>query len=193
MRRIINSTYISLDGVVEQPHEWPTVDRPSDERGLQIQTSLLMACDAVLMGRRTYDGFAPVWQTRSGDPLSDRMNTIPKYVVATTLRDPDWANTTVISGDVAGQIRELKAQPGQDIVQYGFGAVSTLLMEHGLLDELRLWFHPLFVGKGTSDDLLFPKGPPTQFELTDSTILKNGMAILTYRRRSETLSGTTPA
>jgi dihydrofolate reductase len=181
MRRIINSTYISLDGVVEQPHEWPTIERPSDERGLQIQTSLLMACDAVLMGRRTYDGFAPVWQTRSGDPLSDRMNTMPKYVVSTTLRDPDWANTTVISGDVAGQIRELKAQPGQDIVQYGFGAVSTLLMEHGLLDELRLWFHPLFVGKGTSDDLLFPKGPTTHFELTDSTILKNGMAILTYR------------
>jgi dihydrofolate reductase len=193
MRRIINSTYISLDGVVEQPHEWPTIERPSDERGQQIQTSLLMTCDAVLMGRRTYDGFAPVWQTRSGDPLSDRMNTIPKYVVSTTLRNPDWANTTVISGDVAGQIRELKAQPGQDIVQYGFGAVSTLLMEHGLLDELRLWFHPLFVGKGTSDDLLFPKGPPTQFELTDSTILKNDMAILTYRRRSETLSGTTPA
>jgi dihydrofolate reductase len=191
MRRIINSTYISLDGVVEQPHEWPTIERPSDERGGQIQTSLLMACDAVLMGRRTYDGFAPVWQTRSGDPLSDRMNTMPKYVVSTTLRDPDWANTTVISGDVAEQIRKLKAQPGQDIVQYGFGAVSTLLMEHGLLDELRLWFHPLFVGKGTSDDLLFPKGPPTQFELTDSTILKNGMAILTYRRSAETLRGTT--
>jgi dihydrofolate reductase len=186
MRRIINSTYISLDGVVELPHEWPTIERPSDERGGQIQTSLLMACDAVLMGRRTYDGFAPVWQTRSGDPLSDRMNTMPKYVVSTTLRDPDWANTTVISGDVAEQIRKLKAQPGQDIVQYGFGAVSTLLMEHGLLDELRLWFHPLFVGKGTSDDLLFPKGLPTQFELTDSTILKNGMAILTYRRSTET-------
>jgi len=193
MRRIINSTYISLDGVVEQPHEWPTIERPSDERGGQIQTSLLMACDAVLMGRRTYDGFAPVWQTRSGDPLSDRMNTMPKYVVSTTLRDPDWANTTVISGDVAGQIRELKAQPGQDIVQYGFGAVSTLLMEHGLLDELRLWFHPLFVGKGTSDDLLFPKGPPTQFDLTDSTVLKNGMAILTYRRWSEALSESTAA
>jgi hypothetical protein len=85
------------------------------------------------------------------------MNTMPKYVVSTTLRDPDWANTTVISGDVAGQIRELKAQPGQDIVQYGFGAVSTLLMEH------------------------------------DSTVLKNGMAILTYRRWSEALSESTAA
>ena len=140
-----------------------------------------MACDAVLMGRRTYDGFAPVWQTRSGDPLSDRMNTMPKYVVSTTLKDPDWANTTVISHDVAGQIRALKDRPGQDIVQYGFGAVSTLLMEHGLLDELRLWIHPLFVGRGTLHDLLFPKGPATQFELTDATILEHGMAILSYR------------
>ena len=181
MRRIINSTYISVDGVVENPHLWPSSGKPDDGTGQQIQTDLLMACDAVLMGRRTYDGFAPVWQTRSGDPFSDRINTMPKYVVSTTLRDPDWANTTVISGDVAGQIRELKAQPGQDIVQYGFGAVSTLLMQHGLLDELVLWIHPLFVGKGAGDDVLFPKGPPTQFELTDSTILKSGMAILTYR------------
>src|SRR3954462_3863442 len=89
MRRIVNSTYISLDGVVEQPHLWPTIERPSDERGGQIQTDLLLACDAVLMGRRTYEGFAPVWQTRSGDPLSDRINTMPKYVVSTTLTDPD--------------------------------------------------------------------------------------------------------
>lgn len=181
MRKIINSTYISLDGVVEQPHEWPTIERPSDERAGQIQTDLLMACDAVLMGRRTYEGFAPVWQTRSGDPLSDRINTMPKYVVSTTLKDPDWANTTVISTDVAERIGELKAQPGQDIVQYGFGDVSTLLMRHGLLDELRLWIHPLFVGKGTTDDVLFPKGPPTQFELADSAILNDSMVILTYR------------
>jgi dihydrofolate reductase len=184
MRRIVNSTYISLDGVVEQPHLWPTIERPSDERGGQIQTDLLLACDAVLMGRRTYEGFAPVWQTRSGDPYSDRINTMPKYVVSTTLRDPDWANTTVISSDVAERIRELKAQPGQDIVQYGFGAVSTLLMEHGLLDELRLWFHPLFVGKGTMDDVLFAKVPPTQLELVDSAVLASSMVILTYRLAS---------
>jgi dihydrofolate reductase len=181
MRKIINSTYISLDGVVEQPHRWPSIDRPSDARGDEIQTSLLMACDAVLMGRRTYESFAPVWQGRSGDPLSDRMNALPKYVVSTTLTDPEWANTTVISRDVAGRIRELKEEPGQDIVQYGFGAVSTLLLENGLLDELRLWIHPLFVGTGDTDDVLFPKGPPTQFVLTDSTILNGGTAILSYR------------
>ena len=181
MRKIINSTYISLDGAVERPHHWPTIERPSDERADQIQTDLLLACDAVLMGRRTYEVFAPAWQARSGDPLSDRMNTMPKYVVSTTLNEPDWANTRVISTDVAERIGELKAQPGQDIVQYGFGAVSTLLMQHGMLDELRLWIHPLFVGKGTTDDVLFPKGPPTQFELVDSEVLKNSMVILTYR------------
>ena len=181
MRKIINSTYISLDGVVELPHKWPTIERPSDERGGQIQTSLLMACDAVLMGRRTYDGFAPVWQARSGDPMSDRMNALHKYVVSTTLTDPEWANTTVISSDVAERIQQLKDEPGQDIVQYGFGAVSTLLMQNGLLDELRLWIHPLFLGKGSTDDVLFPKGPPTQFVLTDSTILNSGTALLSYR------------
>ncbi|HEY1276361.1 MAG TPA: dihydrofolate reductase family protein [Thermoleophilaceae bacterium] len=182
MGKIINSTYISLDGVVEQPHTWPTLEgRPSDERAERIQTDLLLACDAVLMGRRTYDSFAAVWPSRSGDPASDRINTMPKYVVSTTLKDPDWANTSVISSDVVDELRKLRERPGQDVVQYGFGAVSRLLMENGLLDELRLWIHPLFVGRGTNDDVLFPKGPPTQFELVDSKILASGMAILSYR------------
>jgi dihydrofolate reductase len=182
MRKIINSTYITLDGVIEQPQTWPRLDgRAPDPRKDTVQTDLLLGCDAVLMGRRTYEGFAPAWQARSGDPASERMNTMPKYVVSTTLKDPDWANTTVISSDAAAQIRELKEQPGQDIVQYGFGSVSRLMMENNLLDELRLWFHPLFLGKGTSDDVLFPKGPPTHFELIDSVIFNDGMAILTYR------------
>ena len=72
MRKIINSTYISLDGVVEGPHLWPSLGRPGDERAGQIQTELALSCDAMLMGRRTYDGFAPVWPTRSGDPVSDQ-------------------------------------------------------------------------------------------------------------------------
>jgi dihydrofolate reductase len=71
-----------------------------------------------------------------------RMNTIPKYVVSTTMKNPDWANTTVISNDAVAEIRKLKEQPGQAIVQYGFGAVSALLMKNDLLDEIRLWFHP---------------------------------------------------
>src|SRR3982074_267151 len=92
MRRLINSTYITLDGVIEGPHLWPSPDQPSDERGEQIQTDLLLSCDALLMGRRTYAGFAPVWVTRSGDPYSDYINAMPKYVVSTTLKDPEWQN-----------------------------------------------------------------------------------------------------
>ena len=105
MAKIINSTYITLDGVVEGPHLWPSLNRPGDERSVQIQTDLLLSCDALLMGRRTYDGFAPVWPTRSGDPYSDHINTMPKYVVSTTLTDPDWANTQVIDGDVVARVR----------------------------------------------------------------------------------------
>ena len=181
MRKIINSTYISLDGAVQDPHLWPDTGRPGDERSSQIQTELLLACDAVLMGRRTYDGFAPVWQTRSGDPLSDRMNTMPKYVVSTTLRDPDWENTRIIDSDVAARIAELKQEPGKDIVQYGIGPVTRLLLENDMLDELRLWVHPLIVGRAADGELPFGDAPALGFELADSTTLSNGIVVLVYR------------
>jgi dihydrofolate reductase len=181
MRKIINSTYISLDGVVEGPHLWPSLGRPRDERADQIQTELALSCDALLMGRHTYDGFAPVWPTRSGDPVSDHLNAMPKYVVSTTLKDPEWNNTQVIDGDVVAEITRLKQAPGKDIVQYGFGVVSRLLLEHGLLDELRLWIHPLIVGAGSPSDLLFGAAPAVGFDLTGTTALSNGIVILSYR------------
>ena len=84
---------------------------------------------------------------------------MPKYVVSTTLQDPEWTNTRVIEGDVAAEIARLKEAPGKDIVQYGFGAVSRLLLQHGLLDELRLWVHPLILGRGSIGDLLFGEAP----------------------------------
>ena len=179
MRKIVNSTYISLDGVIEAPHTWPPTG-PDDEAAGRIQTDLLLACDAVVMGRRTYEGFAPVWPTRSGDPYSDRINTMRKYVVSSTLTDPDWDNTTVISGDPIEEIRRLKEQPGKDIVQYGFGRLSHALMEHGLLDELRLWIHPLFVGTGGPDALIYRDGRPTTLQFRDSIPLKSGTVILNY-------------
>lgn len=180
MRKIINSTYITLDGVIEGPHLWPRLNAPADERATAMQVDLLMACDDMLMGRHTYDGFAAVWPTRSGDPFSGRINTMPKYVVSNTLKNPDWANTTVISGDVAGRIKKLKEQDGQDIVQYGFGSVSKLLMEHGLLDELRLWLYPQTIGKSKLADLFAFHTTQAQFHLVGSTALSNGIVVLRY-------------
>jgi dihydrofolate reductase len=109
------------------------------------------------------------------------MNAIPKYVVSTTLTDPQWHNTTVIDRDPIDTIRNLKQQPGADIVQYGFGPLSHALMAAGLLDELRLWVHPFFVGSGTADDLLYRAGSSGAFDLAGSTELPNGIVILTYR------------
>lgn len=181
MRRIVNSTYISLDGVIKDPQDWPDNGIEPDATGLKAQTELLFACDAVLMGGHTYPAFAPAWMARSGDPFSDRINQLPKYVVSSTLRDPEWNNTTVITGDVVAEIRRLKEQPGMDIVQYGFGQLSYTLLEHGLLDELRLWVHPLFVGQATASDLLFRPSATVQMEHAGTLALNTGIVILTYR------------
>jgi len=179
MRKIINSTFITLDGVIANPHEWPPSD-VQDDRGEALQTELLFACDAVLMGRHTYDSFAAAWPNRSGDPFSDRINSMSKYVVSSTLRDPQWRNTTVISGDPVAHVRRLKQESGQDIVQYGFGRLSYALLHHGLLDELRLWIHPLFLGRGGPQALLYRDGPLTRLRFVDARALKSGDVILTY-------------
>jgi dihydrofolate reductase len=179
VRRIINSTYISLDGVIENPHLWPSTD-PDGGAGERIQTDLLLACDAVLMGRRTYEAFAPVWPTRAGDPYSDHINTMPKYVVSSTLRAPEWNNTHVIAGDPVAEIRRLKQQPSKDIVQYGFGRLSHTMLRHGLLDELRLWVYPFVIGSGGPQDLLYRDSPLTRFRLVDATPLESGIVVLAY-------------
>ena len=180
MRRIINSTYISLDGVIERPHEWPSIGARGST-GDSIQTELLLGCDALVMGRRTYEGFAPVWPTRSGDPYSDHINSMQKYVVSSTLTHAEWNNTSIISGDPVAEIERLKQAPGKDIVQYGFGRLSFTMLENGLLDELRLWVHPLFVGRAEPADLLHRDGSGAIFDLVGATTLDNGIVILAYR------------
>jgi dihydrofolate reductase len=181
MRKIINSTYITLDGVIGDPQDWPGNGIEPDGTGLKVQTDLLFGCDALLMGARTYPGMATAWMARSGDPYSDRINTMAKYVVSSTLTDPEWPNTTVIGGGNAiDEIRRLKEQPGQDIVQYGFGQLSYALLEHGLLDELRLWVHPLFFGQATADKLMFRPAATAQLELAGTLALNTGIVILTY-------------
>src|SRR5216683_914314 len=125
MRRIINSTYISLDGVIQDPQDWPDNGIEPDDTGLKVQTDLLFACDAVLMGGLTYPAMAAAWMARSGDPMSDRINSMTKYVVSSTLRDPEWNNTTVISGDVITEIRRLKEQPAWTSSSTGSASCRT--------------------------------------------------------------------
>lgn len=139
MREIVNSTYISLDGVVEHPETWPGLGGFSDE-GNKVQSELLVSCSAALMGRRTYESFAEVWPNLTGD-AAEKMNSMPKYVASTSLKDPAWNNTHVISGDLVAEVRKLKEESGGDIVQYGVGPVTRALIAAGLLDRLRLWIH----------------------------------------------------
>lgn len=181
MRKIINSTYITLDGVIANPQDWPATEG-ADQTGTTIQTELLLGCDTVLLGRKTYEAFAGVWEGRSGDPYTDQINAMEKYVVSTTLRDPTWHNTTVVAGDVAAHVEQLKAQPGKDIVQYGFGGIAHTLLDHGLLDEVRLWVHPFFVRTGDTEGLIFRQGSLARFALADCTRLDSGVVILSYRR-----------
>ncbi|PRY58704.1 dihydrofolate reductase family protein [Glycomyces artemisiae] len=180
MRNVINSTYISLDGVIQEPQHWPATGG-FGERGNRMQAALLERCDAVLMGRSTYESFASVWPGLAGNPMGDRMNALPKYVVSTTLKDPEWNNTNVIDRDPVTAVADLKRQPGGDIVQYGFGPLAHELMANGLLDELRLWIHPFILGTGTPADLLYRAGSSGGFALAEAITLDSGIVMLTYR------------
>ena len=179
MRKIINSTYITLDGVVEDPHLWPSLGVAAMAASHEIQMELLNQSDAILMGRRTFDTFASAWPTRSGD-MADRMNSLQKYVVSNTLREPAWNNTQVLASGALEKIRALKEQPGQHIVQYGLGQVSFTLLEQGLIDEVRLWIHPLILGKNGPRSPHFLDCLTTQFDLLGSRTLPNGVVIVNY-------------
>jgi dihydrofolate reductase len=178
MGKIINSTYITLDGDISNLEQWHF--DYFDEDAVKTASELLFGSDAVIMGRETYEGFAPAWSTRSGDEYTDRMNAIDKYVVSTTLTDPTWNNTTVINGDVAGEIRALKERTERSIVQYGFGAVSRLMLEHGLLDELHLWVHPVLSGRAKPEELIYRDFQQTSFDLAGTHTHASGVVVLKY-------------
>ena len=180
MRKLINSTYITLDGVIQDPQDWPSLGSFS-EHGDQIQTDLLLGCDLQIMGRKTYEGFAAAWPNRSGDPMSDRMNSMPKYVFSSQVTDPAWENTTVIASDPVKAVQEMKAQDGGNIIHYGFGHLAHTMLTHRLLDELRLWLHPFFVGHGGAQALIYSEGSAARLELADSITLESGIVIHVYR------------
>jgi dihydrofolate reductase len=180
MSELVNSTYITLDGVIEHPETWPEMGGFGAE-GNKIQTDLVLGCSAVLMGRRTYESFAAVWPTMSGNPLADKMNAMPKHVASHTLTAPGWSNTRVIAGDLVDAVTRLKAESDGDIVQFGFGDVTRTLMGAGLVDRLRLWLHPVINGRGGADDLLYRDMPAERFMLERATPLESGIVILDYR------------
>lgn len=180
MRRIIDSTYVSIDGDQEALDQWH-FEYWSDELAAYA-SRLLFSSDVLLMGRATYEGFEPAWTSRAGqDEFSDRMNEIRKYVVSSRLTNPTWSNTTVIDpANAAEEIAALKSQPGENILMYGFGPVAKLLVEHDLLDELRLWVHPVFAGGGT----LVTDNFKARFQLVETEPLDTGVVVLTYRPAS---------
>ncbi|MGH2586234.1 MAG: dihydrofolate reductase family protein [Dehalococcoidia bacterium] len=175
MRKLIESTFVSLDGVISAPQEWSPPYW--DEEHAAYARDLFFAADAMLLGRATYEGFAAAWPSRTGDEFSDRFNSVPKYVASRTLVEPLEWNATLIKGDVAEEIAKLKQQPGQNIVKYGTGELDRTLMEHNLVDEFHFWVFPVAAGKG---DRLFDGIGTTHLKLIDTTRFASGIVVLTY-------------
>lgn len=180
MRKIVNSTYVSLDGVQDNPQDW-TWDYFNEESGV-LANELLNASDTLLMGRRTYEGFAEAWSARAGqDAFADRINSMTKYVATTTLDKLDWTNSHIIEGDVVAEVAKIKEQEGQNILMYGYGPIARALTANGLLDELRLWVHPVIVGRFGPEGLLYNEGSTGKFQLTDVKTFATGVSVLTLR------------
>lgn len=181
MRKIIASFNMSLDGVTDHMEEWHFQYFDQDAQTFAMEQ--LFSSDALLMGRHTYVGFAESWphmEAQTGE-FGVRMNTLPHYVVSSTLETADWGDTTIIRPEnIAEEIGKLKAQPGQDILMYGYGPLAHELLRLGLLDEIRVWLHPIFSGHGDKDSLLFRDGTLVPLDHVDTKRLGSGVNILTF-------------
>jgi len=180
MGKIVNSTFVSLDGVINHMDRWHFDF--VDDKSQAIALEQLQGSDALLMGRNTYEVYSGAWPGRDG-AVADRINAMTKYVVSTTLDKADWHNTTVIKGDLMTEVARLKQQGG-DILMHGFGPVAHTLMTNGLLDVLHLWVHPQFAGVGGRGDTLLSAGNNTRLELIDTQSLGSGVVILSYEMPS---------
>ncbi len=174
MRKLVESTFVTLDGRVSNPQDWspPYWD---DEHNAYA-SKLLFAADALLLGRVTYEGFVQAWPSRSGDPYTDRINAMPKYVASRALTDATW-NTTVLDGDVAEAVAELKAQPGENILKFGTGELDRTLIANGLVDEFHFWVFPVLAGAGQS---LIDGVDVTHLELVETTRFASGIVVHAY-------------
>jgi dihydrofolate reductase len=190
--RLTTTTHVSLDGVMQGLGGADEDRRGGFERGgwalplfdneaATFLDQVYQRADAFLFGRRTYEIFAGYWGVMdpSENAIAEALNTRPKYVASTTLTDPQWADTTVLSGDVAAAIGELKAKPAGELQVHGSGALIRWLLENDLVDEINLFTYPVVVGQGTR---LFPDtGPDTALELLESRVTPGGVMIQVYR------------
>jgi len=175
--RLVATEYLSFDGVFEEPGHW---SGPwfNDEAG-QFKYGELQEADAQLLGRKTYQGFAAAWPTMEGTgDFGEKMNTMPKYVVTSTLKKLDWAGSVIVKGDVAEEVRKLKQKPGRDLLLAGSGQLFNTLMRENLIDVYRFMVHPVVLGKGRK--LFVDDNDKRPLDLKQSRTLGTGIVILEY-------------
>ena len=173
--RLVATEYLSLDGVFEEPGHW---SRPwfDDEAG-QFKWNELQATDAQLLGRKTYEGFFSAWPKMEGTgEFGVKMNTMPKYVFSSTLKKAEWSGSKLIQGDVAGEVRKLKAQPGKDLLLAGSGQLFNALMKENLIDVYRFMVHPIVLGKGRR--LFTDPTAERKLELSDLKRFAKGIVVM---------------
>ena len=175
MRKIIVTMYVSLDGVTESPEKW-SVSFWNDDIA-NFKHDELLSVDALLLGRLTYEVFAASWPTRKGDPYSDRINNMPKYVVSTTLGSVGWNESRLIKGKAESEIAALKQQPGGDLLVFGSMTLVDTLMRQGLVDEYRLLVYPVVLGGGKR---LFKDRSSATLKLTESQRYGPDVVLLRY-------------
>lgn len=177
MRKIVVSEFITVDGVIQDPHLW-TFEFWSDQTA-QFKLNELVAADSLLLGRVTYEGFAAAWPSMTDEAgFADRMNGYPKYVVSKTLTEASWNNSTIINDDVVGVIAALKGQPGNDVLVFGSADLIQTLARHDLVDEYRLMVYPLLRGEGQR--LFSETLDAKKLQLAGTEQLGNGVIVLTY-------------
>ena len=175
MRKLVESTYVSLDGMVSGESFWGAQARFHDDKHVAYAATLLESADALVLGRATYEVFAASWPGRTGE-LAEKINSLPKYVVSRTLTDATW-NAQILKGDAVGAVANLKESGQGTLLKYGTGSFSRALLEGGQLDELRLWVFPFIAGSGES---LLPGITTTHLDLAEVTEVGNGVVVLTY-------------
>jgi dihydrofolate reductase len=175
MHNMIEYTLVSLDGVFTGAAISGFAEY-RDEAYLRDGLGQALACDALLMGRNTYEDFAKIWPRRT-DPWADRINSMPKYIFSSTLEKADWNNSTIVRGDVIAEVTRLKQQEGRDLLIYGHGLLGETLLKHHLLDVLDLSIHPLVLGQGKQ---LFRQGETAALRLIATKSFSKGIVKLTY-------------